>query len=266
MPTFGGSQVSGSRAGLTGPVTSGATLTPQRSGTVPAGPHGRRTAERLLDAALAEFDERGYRAACVDGIVRRAGVAHGTFYRYFGSKEQLFRALAENALRDMEALGRRFPAVTSCDAGRRRLREWVTLFCETYAAHSAVLRNLSQAEVVGAELSAVGLRPLFAIAEAMAAGMAAPAAAGGTSAARPATGQPPREHAELTAIACLMMLERVNYLRSVDVGLTANVSARLADIVFAAFFPPPPPAPDPRHQAAEAARLSRIRRRGLEPA
>jgi AcrR family transcriptional regulator len=232
----------------------------ERCGTAAAGPHGLRTADRLLIAAIAEFDEQGYVAASVDGIVKRARVAHGTFYRYFGSKEQLFRALAQNALSDMEALGRRFPAVTACGAGRRRLREWVALFCETYAAHSAVLRNLSQAEVVGPELSAQGLRPLFAIAEAMAAGMTSANPAQPES-SRPGSAQPASDHAELTAISCLMMLERVNYLTSVQVKLTADVSDRLAEIVFAAFFPPPLPPPDPRRQAAEAARLDRIRHR-----
>lgn len=233
-------------------------------GAVTAGPHGRRTAERLLSAALAEFEERGFKVASVDGIVRRAKVAHGTFYRYFESKEQLFRALSGNALSDMEALGRRFPAITSDDSGKRRLREWVVSFCETYAAHSAVLRNLSQAEVVGPEMSAQGLRPLFAIAEAMAAGMKSPASVPPRS-QDPASWQATGEHAELTAIACLMMLERVNYLISVDVPLTADIADRLAEIVFAAFYPPPLPPPSPARQAANAARRRRVRdRRRLE--
>jgi hypothetical protein len=43
---------------------------------------------------------------------------------------------------------------------------------------------------------------------------------------------------ELTALACLMMLERVNYLLSAEVKLPVDEMAnRIADIMFAAFAP-----------------------------
>jgi AcrR family transcriptional regulator len=43
--------------------------------------------DRLADAALALFDERGYEQTTVDDIVERAGVGRSTFFRYYGSKE-----------------------------------------------------------------------------------------------------------------------------------------------------------------------------------
>ncbi|HEY2548995.1 MAG TPA: hypothetical protein VGI64_00305, partial [Streptosporangiaceae bacterium] len=44
------------------------------------------------------------------------------------------------------------------------------------------------------------------------------------------------QHAELTAVACLMMLERVNYLLSVEVRLPREeMTDRLSAIIFAAF-------------------------------
>jgi hypothetical protein len=46
-------------------------------------------------------------------------------------------------------------------------------------------------------------------------------------------------HAELTAVACLMMLERVNYLLSVEVRLPRDEMVdRLTAIIFAAFHSP----------------------------
>ena len=54
---------------------------------------GRRTLRRLIEAAAAEFGERGFHEAAITGITRRAGVALGTFYTYFESKEEVFRAL-----------------------------------------------------------------------------------------------------------------------------------------------------------------------------
>lgn len=47
----------------------------------------------LLDAAMDEFFERGFAAARMDDIARRANVSKGTLYLYFKSKEELFRSL-----------------------------------------------------------------------------------------------------------------------------------------------------------------------------
>jgi len=55
--------------------------------------HDRR--EQLLDAALAVFSAEGYSAAKVSDIVGRAGVAQGTFYLYFSSKQEVMLALFE---------------------------------------------------------------------------------------------------------------------------------------------------------------------------
>ena len=55
--------------------------------------HDRR--EQLLDAALAVFSADGYSAAKVSDIVARAGVAQGTFYLYFRSKQEVVLALFE---------------------------------------------------------------------------------------------------------------------------------------------------------------------------
>ena len=54
---------------------------------------GRRTLRKLLDASAIEFGEKGFHEASVSSITRRAGVALGSFYTYFDSKDALFRAL-----------------------------------------------------------------------------------------------------------------------------------------------------------------------------
>src|SRR5258708_36020218 len=59
---------------------------------------GRQTVRNLLEAGLAEFDERGFQAVRVDDIVRRAQISHGTFYLYFSNKEDPFKALLRDAL------------------------------------------------------------------------------------------------------------------------------------------------------------------------
>ena len=49
----------------------------------------------LLDAALAEFFEKGFAAARLEDIAARAGVSKGTIYLYFSSKEDVFEALVK---------------------------------------------------------------------------------------------------------------------------------------------------------------------------
>ena len=66
---------------------------------VPRTPRGERTLRKILDAAREEFGERGFSDSSIVGITQRAGVALGTFYTYFDSKEALFQAL----VRDMSA-------------------------------------------------------------------------------------------------------------------------------------------------------------------
>jgi AcrR family transcriptional regulator len=52
---------------------------------------------RMLEAAVALFDERGVHATKVADICARADVAEKTFFNHFASKGQLLRALAEEA-------------------------------------------------------------------------------------------------------------------------------------------------------------------------
>src|SRR5947208_16583088 len=59
----------------------------------PRTPRGERTLRKILDAAREEFGERGFSDSSIVGITQRAGVALGTFYTYFDSKEELFQAL-----------------------------------------------------------------------------------------------------------------------------------------------------------------------------
>src|SRR5262249_30869678 len=218
---------------------------------------GRPTPRRPLGARPAPVHRRGFQAVRVDDIVRRARTSHGTFYLYFSNKDDFFKALLRDALHDMGVITDAFPVVTRNDAGRAALRQWVRTFCETYSAHAAVIRILSQADVVGEEVWGDGLQLLFRLAEAITQGMTA------ASPRRQATGRTadegqtagegqapgdtagdgqaaaPAGHAELTAVACLMMLERVNYLLSVEVRLPREEMVdRLTAIIFAAFHSP----------------------------
>jgi AcrR family transcriptional regulator len=53
------------------------------------------TRRRLLDAALEVFDEQGFNAATVEGIVSAAGAARATFYLHFNNKMEIVHELTE---------------------------------------------------------------------------------------------------------------------------------------------------------------------------
>jgi AcrR family transcriptional regulator len=185
---------------------------------------GRETVRRLLEAALVEFEERGFPAVRVDDVVKRAGISHGTFYLYFSNKEDLFQALMRDAIQDVEIVAGDFPVVTRDEAGRRALRTWVHQFFRAYSAHGTVLRTLSAANAPG-EIAGDGMRLFFTLGETMTTGMTAASREQG-------------RHVELTALACLMMLERVNYLINAEVRLPeGEIADRISDIIYAAFTP-----------------------------
>ena len=56
---------------------------------------GAGTLQNILDAGKTEFLEKGFRAASLRSIVRKAIVTTGAFYGYFRNKEELFDALVK---------------------------------------------------------------------------------------------------------------------------------------------------------------------------
>ena len=53
------------------------------------------TLEKIQEAALTEFLEKGFQGASLRQIVKNAGVTTGAFYGYFSSKEALFASIVE---------------------------------------------------------------------------------------------------------------------------------------------------------------------------
>ncbi|MFB3904240.1 MAG: TetR/AcrR family transcriptional regulator [Acidobacteriota bacterium] len=76
------------------------------SSDMQAEPSSKR--EKILKAAVSVFSARGYRSTLVDEIAQEAGVAKGTLYLYFKSKEEIYlEAFRENVERLHEVTVRR---------------------------------------------------------------------------------------------------------------------------------------------------------------
>lgn len=56
------------------------------------------TRQTIVDAALAEFLEKGFAEATIESVSKRAGVAKGLIYRYFEAKEALFSAVVQQEI------------------------------------------------------------------------------------------------------------------------------------------------------------------------
>jgi AcrR family transcriptional regulator len=127
-------------------VADEAQISPASRGKAPRTPRGERTLRKILDAARDEFGERGFAESSIVGITQRAGVALGTFYTYFDSKEALFQAL----VRDMSEQVRDHVAPvlkqsTGALDGERRALESFLWFARQ---HRHVYRIIDEAEFV----------------------------------------------------------------------------------------------------------------------
>jgi AcrR family transcriptional regulator len=78
-------------------------------------PRGLRTRARLVAAAREVFEEVPFRQAKLTDITAAAGVASGTFYTYFDSKEEVFREVADEVLAELSRAARRDPENTEGD-------------------------------------------------------------------------------------------------------------------------------------------------------
>ena len=111
---------------------------------------GRRTVRKLLEAAAQEFGARGFHEAAITGITARAGVALGTFYTYFESKEELFRAL----VRDMSDAVRAHVAEAVAGAPDRLAAERIGLaaFIAFVRRHPELYRIIEEAQFVAEDV------------------------------------------------------------------------------------------------------------------
>jgi AcrR family transcriptional regulator len=107
---------------------------------------GRKTWQKLLDAAEREFGERGFHEAAITRITESAGVAMGTFYVHFPSKEAVFRALVAH----MGHLTRSWIAERVADAPNRLAaeRRGLEAFIEFVRRHRNLYRIVNEAQFV----------------------------------------------------------------------------------------------------------------------
>ncbi|MES2986862.1 MAG: TetR/AcrR family transcriptional regulator [Pseudomonadota bacterium] len=119
------------------------------AGKQPRTERGRRTLRTILDAAAEEFGEKGFHEGSISGITRRAGVALGSFYTYFDSKDAVFRALVRDMSEQVkEHVG---PAIRAAQGQIEAERAGLLHFIKFARSHKEIYRIIDEAEFVDPE-------------------------------------------------------------------------------------------------------------------
>jgi AcrR family transcriptional regulator len=118
-----------------------------------------QTRERILDAALVLFADKGYTATTLRDIAAASGSSLGLTYRYFGRKEELVLALYQRLARELEEEVQALPPAPMAD----RFAQVTALKLERLAPYRQALGALfgvalapdSEVAVLGAPMSEV---------------------------------------------------------------------------------------------------------------
>ena len=190
---------------------------------------GRRTMRRLLDASMIAFASRGYHATRVNDIVEIAKTSHGTFYLYFSNKEDLLRALIDDARNDASALYGALRAVKGEPESREELRAWIAQFSALWRRYAPLTSAWTDMDPVDVEAAAEVRRLVEALIDALAQRI---------EAAGPPEGIEPRA----AATAVIAMLDRFQALTDATDGqITPEALDTLTTIIHSGVFHPAAP-------------------------
>ncbi len=97
-----------------------------------------RKKDAILDAARTVFSRKGYADTAVDDVAEEAGIAKGTLYLYFKSKECLYLSALASDIRKMSEQARR--EMERVEGLRDKLRAFLRVRLEFTKSHQHFLR------------------------------------------------------------------------------------------------------------------------------
>lgn len=86
--------------------------------------------EEIMNAAVQLFSQEGYPSTTVEDIVLRAGIAKGSFYNYFKSKEEVSEAIIDS-MADQIVMGAGALLNAPNRTPKQRLKDFVTFTLQT---------------------------------------------------------------------------------------------------------------------------------------
>lgn len=191
---------------------------------------GQRTMQRLLDAAMEAFDRRGYYATRVNDVVELAHTSHGTFYLYFANKEDLLRALVEEASSKVRDLYESLNSTQPTRASWTGVRKWVVEYSNLWVRYAPIFRTWTELADIDPDLGELMRSTINALADSVSNQIARTALADST--------QP--VDSKSAGLAILAMLDRFHYLREfVDRPLDNSAIDTLTTIIYRSLFQEP---------------------------
>jgi AcrR family transcriptional regulator len=115
----------------------------------------RLTRRRLIEGALAAFEQKGYAATTIDDIVAEANASRATFYLHFKSKADVVLVMTET-------LGRRWRELyleltSGGRLSRKVLYEWLDGVVENYQTNRVSLQAIDHAVAIEPVVGGVDL-------------------------------------------------------------------------------------------------------------
>ncbi|MFM8528710.1 MAG: TetR/AcrR family transcriptional regulator [Ilumatobacteraceae bacterium] len=107
-------------------------------------PRAVRTRTALVQAARFLFETRGYLDTNVGDVAVRARVAHGTFYTYFSSKEEIFREVAREFSAEFQAVADSEPPLSPGASLRDRIARTNRGYLRAYQQFAPMMAVLEQ--------------------------------------------------------------------------------------------------------------------------
>jgi AcrR family transcriptional regulator len=123
--------------------------------SAPVTPRGARTRASLVKAARALFEKNGYLDTKVGDIAHRARVAHGTFYTYFNSKEEIFSEVVEGLLADFQRIADEEPLVIHPEQVSERIERANRGYLRAFEQNAKMMAVLEQVATFNPRLAQV---------------------------------------------------------------------------------------------------------------
>jgi len=101
--------------------------------------------ERILEAALEVFSQKGFHPATTDEIAERAGVGKGTLYRHFETKEKLFAELVRLRLEELER--RAGSTIDGHDDVLTMISKYIRVYFEFFDGNQRLFRLIVQEQL-----------------------------------------------------------------------------------------------------------------------
>lgn len=186
-------------------------------------PKPARTRLRLMMAVAEVLAEEGLHGLKVADCASRAGLAHGTFYRYWRDG----RSAAQDVITDFLATIRRRRPATGGMPFADRIVAGHRYYAEVYRRNAAMMRCLGQLAAADAEFCRIGQEANLALAERVLRSW---------QRADPASATLPEAERLARVLACIAMADgllRDIYLRPPNAPLAAMTTEQVADLLSA---------------------------------